>query len=163
MSTLLADKVVLVTGASSGIGAASAELFAEEGATVVLTARREHLLKEVAAKITANGGKASWVVADLNRDADVQHAISTVLSQHGRLDAAFNNAGILGAMAPLADHQEQTASAVVSVNVLGLWKCLRYEINAMLQTGGGSIVNNASMPGSCQAVTWACIQRASMR
>ncbi|MGV0771749.1 glucose 1-dehydrogenase [Mycolicibacterium setense] len=147
MSKLLSDKVILITGAGGGIGTASAELFAAEGATVVLTGRREHVLEELTEKITSDGGSASWIAADVTREADIEHAVSTVVSRHGRLDAAFNNAGVLGAVAPLADHQELTASTVMSVNVLGLWTCLRYEINAMRETGGGAIVNSSSMAG----------------
>jgi A-factor type gamma-butyrolactone 1'-reductase (1S-forming) len=147
MSGLLINKVALITGASSGIGAASAELFATEGATVVLAARRENLLAEVTEKINSAGGRASWVVTDVTSEDDTRRMVETVLSRHGRLDAAFNNAAVGPEHRPLADQSETISAQAVSVNLLGVWRCMRYEIRAMLETGGGAIVNNSSVAG----------------
>lgn len=145
---LLLDKVILVTGASSGIGAEAARLFAQEGACVVLTARRADLLEAVTAEITATGGNATSVAADISEAAPVERVIAAVLDRHGRLDGAFNNAGISQGGAALADVEEARFDRVLAVNVKGVWLAMRAEIRAMLAAGRpGSIVNTSSVGG----------------
>ncbi|MFG2647072.1 SDR family NAD(P)-dependent oxidoreductase [Streptomyces sp. NPDC048436] len=144
---LLSGKVILVTGASSGIGAAAAAVFAREGAAVVLTARREAELAARVAELTAKGLKASYVVADMTRSEDARRAVDTAVERHGTLDGAFNNAGTGGNPEPLHTMSDEVYDRIVDTNVRGLWNCLRPEIAAMLKGGGGSIVNNSSVGG----------------
>ncbi|MCX4987059.1 SDR family NAD(P)-dependent oxidoreductase [Streptomyces sp. NBC_00572] len=144
---LLQDKVILVTGASSGIGAAAAYLFAREGASVVLAARREERLTAFVAELTAKGLQASSVVCDVTRAEDAQRAVAHATERFGRLDGAFNNAGIGGDQAPLHEMGDEVYDTILDTNVRGLWNCLRAEIGAMLPSGGGAIVNNSSVGG----------------
>jgi NAD(P)-dependent dehydrogenase (short-subunit alcohol dehydrogenase family) len=138
---LLSDKIALVTGASRGIGAAAARLFAREGATVVLAARTESALKEVAADLP----DASYVVADFGDRADIERAVSTVVDRHGRLDVAFNNAGLGVPPHPVADYPEDDFDLVLRVNLKGVFYAMSAEVQAMLAGGGGAIVNTSSI------------------
>ena len=138
---MLADKIALVTGASRGIGAAAARLFAREGATVVLAARTEDALKTLAAEIPG----ASYVVADLGDVASIEQMVATVVERHGRLDVAFNNAGVGVPPHPIADFPEDDFDLVVRVNLKGVFYAVSAEVKAMQQTGGGAIVNTSSV------------------
>ena len=146
---LLADKVVLVTGASTGIGAEAARfLFARGGARVVLTARSAERLAEVTDEITATGGEASHVAADIKAASDVERVVDAVLERHGRLDGAFNNAGVSQGGSALADLDEERFDRVLAVNVKGVWLAMRAEIRAFLAAGlPGAIVNTSSVGG----------------
>ncbi|MFI7016155.1 SDR family NAD(P)-dependent oxidoreductase [Streptomyces sp. NPDC050164] len=144
---LLAGKVVLITGASSGIGAAAASVFAREGAAVVLAARREERLSALTAELNGKGFDAAYVVTDLTRAEEVRRAVDFTLDRHGRLDGAFNNAGIGGDRTPLHQMEDDIYDSVIDTNVRGMWNCLRAEISAMLSGGGGAIVNNSSVGG----------------
>ncbi|MFH8404263.1 SDR family NAD(P)-dependent oxidoreductase [Streptomyces sp. NPDC018019] len=143
---LLDGKVLLITGAGRGIGAAAARLFAREGAAVVLTARTEPELAAVAEEIRAAGGSAEHVVADL-ADADaVQRAVDTAVERHGRLDGAFNNAGMGIGHAPLAEIPLADFDRITAVNQRGVWLAMAAEIRAITATAGtGAIVNNSSV------------------
>lgn len=148
MSDLLNGKVVLITGASSGIGAAAARVFSQEGATVVLAARREDRLAALAAELRDKGGQAAHVVCDVTVAEDAARAVDFTVSTFGRLDSAFNNAGLGGDRTPLHLMGDDVYDAVMDTNVRGVWNCLRYEIAAMLTNGGAcSIVNNSSVGG----------------
>lgn len=145
---MLAGKVLIVTGASSGIGAESAALFAREGASVVLAARTEDRLSKVTDAIVGDGGTASYVVCDLSRGTDVQNMVDTTVRRYGRLDGAFNNGALSAGQAPLADLDEDEFDQLIAVNVKGLWYALRAEIRAMLAGGTpGAIVNMSSLGG----------------
>ncbi|GAA2502321.1 SDR family oxidoreductase [Streptomyces thermolineatus] len=146
-SQLLQDKVILITGASSGIGAAAASVFAREGAAVVLAARREEKLAALVSALGDKGHDASYVVTDVTRAQDVREAVGLALERHGRLDGAFNNAGIGGDRTPLHRMEDDVYDSVIDTNVRGMWNCLRAEITAMLDGGGGAIVNNSSVGG----------------
>ncbi|MCF1594611.1 SDR family NAD(P)-dependent oxidoreductase [Streptomyces muensis] len=146
-SDLLTGKVVLVTGASSGIGEAAARVFAQEGATVVVTARREDRLAALVGALRDKGAEAAHVVGDVRVAEDVARAVDFVVAEYGRLDAAFNNAGIGGDRTPLHLMTDDVYDTVMDTNVRGVFNCLRHEIAAMLATGGGSIVNNSSVGG----------------
>jgi NAD(P)-dependent dehydrogenase (short-subunit alcohol dehydrogenase family) len=146
MQDSFANKVVLITGGTSGIGKATAIAFANAGAKVVLTGRREKEGKEVAAEITKPGGIAAFIQADVSKDADVKRAVDFVLSTHGRLDVAFNNAGveIVGALEQVTEEQYRRT---FDINVWGVLNSMKHEIAAMLKTGGGAIVNTSSVAG----------------
>lgn len=144
----LAGKVALVTGGSSGLGEATAIRFAQEGARVIIGARRVDQSNQVVQKISALGGEAHFVPADVSRAADVERLVKTAVEKFGRLDCAVNNAGIVGPrFTPVADVTEEHWDKVMSVNLKGVWLCMKHEIHAMLAHGGGSIVNVASIYG----------------
>ncbi|WP_284750332.1 SDR family NAD(P)-dependent oxidoreductase [Amycolatopsis sp. RTGN1] len=136
---MLTDKIALVTGASRGIGAAAARLFAREGATIVLAARTEAALKDLADEIPGS----SYVVTDLGDTASIERAVATVLDRHGRLDVAFNNAGVGVPPHPIADFPEDDFDLVLRVNLKGVFYAVSAEVKAM--TGGGAIVNTSSV------------------
>lgn len=140
-------RVVMITGASSGIGAAAARLFGGRNAPVVLMARRQHQLDALVEEIEAGGGRAVAVAGDVRRSEDVERAVATAVERFGRLDAAFNNAGHATLGQDLHETADDDFDAVMDVNVRGVWNCLRHQIRAMLATGGGSIVNTASTAG----------------
>ncbi|MFH8492478.1 SDR family NAD(P)-dependent oxidoreductase [Streptomyces longisporoflavus] len=145
---LLFGKTVLITGASSGIGAAAARRFAAEGARVVLMARREQMLHSLAADITRDGGQAAVSVGDVTRRHDTDRAVEMALDVFGGLDAAFNNAG-QGAMGQrLHEVEHEVFDDIMNVNVRGVWNCMRAQISAMVDRGTrGSIVNTSSTAG----------------
>ncbi|MEU0791345.1 glucose 1-dehydrogenase [Amycolatopsis sp. NPDC005961] len=145
MGARFAGKVVLVTGGGSGIGLATAKAFAAEGATVVVAGRDEQRLASAVKEI---GDAASAVRVDVTDSADVARMVETVVARHGALDVAFNNAGILGSPAPVADLDEDAFEAVLATNVTGLWRCLKHEVAHMRAHGGGKIVNMASNIGA---------------
>lgn len=143
----LAGRVILVTGASSGIGAAAVRLFAREGARVVAAARRTDRLEVLAGELQAEGLAVEPVACDVTDETSVAAAIAFAVKTFGRLDGAFNNAGAGGARAPL--HLADTAAfdRVLGVNLRGVFLCLKHEIAAMLDSGGGAIVNTSSIAG----------------
>ena len=139
-------KVALVTGGTSGIGKATAIEFARAGAKVVLTGRREKEGTEVVAQIKKRGGTASFFKADFAEDSDVRAAVDFVLTTYGRLDIAFNNAGV-EASAPLDQVTEEQYRKVFDINVWGVLNSMKHEVAAMRKTGGGVIVNTSSALG----------------
>ncbi|GGD44084.1 2,5-dichloro-2,5-cyclohexadiene-1,4-diol dehydrogenase [Microbacterium faecale] len=143
---LLAGKSVLVTGASGGIGAAAARVFAAEGASVMLAARSQHLLESVTDELRGAGHAAAYVVADVSTGAEVARAVDATVEKFGRLDGAFNNAA-MGQGGKLDDVSEEELERILDVNVKGVWFCLREELRAMRPAGGGSIVNVSSIGG----------------
>ncbi|WP_212915120.1 SDR family NAD(P)-dependent oxidoreductase [Streptomyces sp. TS71-3] len=146
---MLSGKTIMITGASSGIGAATARVLAAEGAAVVLMARRGELLRKVAADITAAGGRAAVSEGDVASSADVERAVGTALDTFGSLDAAFNNAGWGTAGTPLHLMDDADFDRTIDVNVRGVWNCLRHQVRVMMaQPSGGSIVNTGSTAGS---------------
>lgn len=139
-------QVALVTGASSGIGQATALAFAREGARVAV-ADVALAGEETVARIRAGGGDAFFVQADVSSAADVEGMVQTTLRRYGRLDAAFNNAGIEGTMAPLAECSEENFDRTLAVNLKGTFLCMKQEILEMLKRRRGAIVNCASVAG----------------
>ncbi|MDA1189504.1 MAG: glucose 1-dehydrogenase [Chloroflexi bacterium] len=137
-------KVALITGASSGVGKAAAFEFARRGANVVLAARRTKEGGAVAQTIREDGGKALFVQTDVSDMRDVERMVEAAVKSFGRLDFAFNNAGIEGNIAITADSTEENWDNVIGINLTGAWLCMKYEIPEMLKTGGGAIVNMAS-------------------
>lgn len=142
---MLAYKTVMITGASSGIGEAAARLFAAEGAAVLLMARREDLLKQLAQEINESGGRAAISTGDVSIAQDVQRAVDASVEHFGTLDAAFNNAGFSGAdLSPMHELDQAIFDRSIAVNVNGTWNCLRSQIPVMLAAGKGAIVNTSS-------------------
>ncbi len=138
-------KVALVTGASSGMGLATAQAFAEAGAAVVLADIREDMVKAEVEKLTAIGQKAIAVRCDVNDDAQVAAMVDRTVAEFGQLDAAFNNAGVMARIAPTADSTRDDWERVIGINLRGVWSCMKYELAQMERQGGGAIVNNASV------------------
>lgn len=140
-------KVALITGGTSGIGTAVSEAFAKEGAKVVVTGRREDKGNEVVEKIKANGGEAIFVRTDIQKAENVKNMVEKTVETFGRLDFAVNNAGVEQYFKPLAEQSEDVYHLVMDTNVKGVWMSLKEEIPAMLETGGGAVVNISSIAG----------------
>ena len=140
-------KVALVTGGGSGIGRATALAFAREGAQVVIGNRNLQRGKETVSMIRKAGGTASFQRTDVLVAAEIEALVDHAVKTYGGLDLAFNNAGIEGDVAPLAEQTEANYDAVMDVNVKGVWLSMKYEIPKMLERGGGAIVNCSSVGG----------------
>ena len=148
MSKQFENKVVLITGGTSGIGRATAIAFAREGAKVVISGRRKAEGAETVALVEKAGGKGLFVQSDVSDEAQVKSLVQTVVDQFGRLDIAFNNAGIEGTPAPLIEATTEHYSRLFDINVKGVFLSMKYEIPALLKNGGGSIINTSSVAGS---------------
>ena len=138
-------KVALVTGAASGMGLATAQAFAEAGAAVVLADFREDAAKAQAQQLVAAGHKAIAIRCDVSDDAQVAAMVDRTVAEFGRLDAAFNNAGVMARIAPTADSTREEWDRVIGINLRGVWSCMKYELRHMERQGSGAIVNNASV------------------
>lgn len=148
MSKKLAGKVALITGGGAGIGRATALAFMNEGAKVAVVDINAASAKAVADELIAAGGEAMSVAADVSKSEQVAAMVAEVVARFGRLDVAFNNAGIDIEHEPLAKTSEEMFDKLMAVNVKGVWLCLKYEIEQMLkQGGGGAIVNTSSIGG----------------
>ncbi len=144
---ILQDKVVLITGGTSGIGRATAVAFGEAGAKVVLSGRREAEGEETAALIRDTGAECLFVRSDVSDEAEVQALVEKTIATYGRLDCAFNNAGIESPLKPLHEQSIEDFDKLMSINVRGLFLCMKYEIQQMLNQESGVIINNSSMGG----------------
>ncbi len=142
------DKVVIVTGGSAGIGRATALAFAAGGAKVVVADVVEDEGQETVARVEREGGEAVFVRTDVSEEDDVERMVATAVERYGRLDIAFNNAGIEGDQAALVDYSTETWNRIMGINLTGVWLCMKHQIPAMLENGGGAIVNNASILGT---------------
>ncbi len=145
--TRLAGKVVIVTGASSGIGAAAVRLFAAEGAKVIAVARRAERIELLCAEVKDAGQAASPVVCDVRDETSVAAMVEFAVKTYGRLDGAFNNAGVGGVRGPIHTLEAEAFDRIINTNLKGVFLCLKYEAAAMLTSGGGSIVNTSSIGG----------------
>ena len=143
----LSDKVVLVTGGSSGIGRAACLSYAQEGAKVVLSARRAEEGEETAEMVRATGAEAVFVQGDVANAQDVEKMVATCVDTFGALDIACNNAGIEGTITPLTEFTEKDFDQIMDINVKGTWLCMQAELRQMIAQGGGSIVNIGSVAG----------------
>jgi len=141
-------KVVLVTGGTSGIGRATAVAFAREGAQVIIAARRANLGNEVVREIEANSGKAVFIRTDIRTPFEIDCLFQKISARYGRLDVAFNNAGLGSSTAPpAAKITEEEWDDILNTNLRGTWLCMKHEVLIMLKQGGGVIVNTASILG----------------
>ena len=141
------DKIVVVTGATSGIGEATAKAFAQAGSKVAFNGRRANLGRQVEEEIRAQGGDATCIQTDVRTPDQVIRFFQEVEDRYGRLDIAFNNAGIVCPNAPTAEQSLNDWIDVMDTNVRGYWLCMKAEIPIMLKHGGGHIINNASVSG----------------
>ena len=142
-----AGKVAFVTGAASGIGRATALAFAREGASVVVSDISEQNVRDTARRIEELGGRALAVACDVTRSEDVKAVLDETIETFGRLNAAFNNAGVENEVKAMADVTEEEWDRIVAINLRGVFLCLKYEIPLLLKHGGGAIVNTSSGAG----------------
>jgi NAD(P)-dependent dehydrogenase (short-subunit alcohol dehydrogenase family) len=147
MGDRLKGKVALITGGGSGIGYAAATLFAREGAKVVVADYNPDGGERAARAIKEAGGEALFQAADVSKPADVEALVARTIAAYGRLDCAFNNAGIEGEFVPTPECTLENWHRVIGINLSGVFYCMKYEIPMMLKGGGGTIVNNASICG----------------
>ena len=145
MNKSFENKVAIVTGGSFGIGRATAIAFAKKGAKVAIVDWVED--SETLDSIKKFGGEAIFIKCDVSNSADVQAMLNKVTTTFGRLDYAFNNAGIEGVSALMHEQKEEDWDRVINVNLKGIWLCMKYEVQYMLKNGGGAIVNTSSVAG----------------
>lgn len=143
----LDGKVALITGGSIGIGEATALAFTREGAKVVIASRGAERGEAIAQKIIKAGGEAIFIKTDVSKASDVKAVVNKAVEKYGRLDCAFNNAGIMPTKVRLAEETEETWDSVVNIDLKGVWLCMKYEILQMQKQGGGVIINNSSVAG----------------
>ena len=147
MAGRLDGKIALITGAGSGIGRASALTFAREGAKVAVADKLVDGGRETVRMVEAAGGTASFIEVDVSDAASVEAMVAATVDTYGRLDCAYNNAGIEGQVAPTDSYADDMFDKVIAVNLTGVWLCMKYEIPRLLEQGGGAIVNTASGAG----------------
>ena len=140
-------KVAIVTGGASGIGRTTCQYYARDGASVVVTDVDEAGGEQTAKMIRDAGGEATFIRADVSVPSDCQSMVDATVEQYGSLDIAFNNAGIGGEQNPTADYSVEGWQRLIGINLSGVFYCMKYEIPAMLNSGGGAIVNMASILG----------------
>jgi NAD(P)-dependent dehydrogenase (short-subunit alcohol dehydrogenase family) len=144
----LDGKVAIITGGTSGIGRDTAVLFGRHGAKVVLAGRRQADGEETLKQVRAAGGDGMFVKTDVAKSGDVEALVKKTVEKFGRVDTAFNNAGIEGTWVPIVDQTEKDWDELIDINLKGVWLCLKYEIQQMLKQGkGGTIVNMSSVAG----------------
>src|SRR5579872_7298955 len=147
MNISFEDKVALVTGAGSGLGLATAKAFAESGASVVLADWNEESVRSAAKDLTAHGHKAIPIRCDVANDAEVEAMVAQTVATFGRLDAAYNNAGVQNVLAETADAPREDFDRVMAINLRGVWSCMKFELGQMREQGSGAIVNCSSLGG----------------
>jgi NAD(P)-dependent dehydrogenase (short-subunit alcohol dehydrogenase family) len=147
MNISFQGKVALVTGAASGLGLATAKAFAESGAAVTLADWDQKRVQAAAKELSDKGFKTLAVRCDVSNDEDVEAMVKQTVSKFGRLDAAYNNAGIQNVLAETADSPRDDYDRVMSINLRGVWSCMKFELRVMREQGSGSIVNCSSLGG----------------
>jgi NAD(P)-dependent dehydrogenase (short-subunit alcohol dehydrogenase family) len=147
MSDYFSDKVALVTGAAVGMGFAGAQAFAEAGASVVLSDVNEDGGQEAAKSLRAQGHEVTFVRCDVSKEAEVAALVDVAVATYGRLDAAFNNAGVIDVPTELPEVSDEEYNRVMSINLRGVWNSMKYELIQMRKQGSGAIVNNSSIGG----------------
>ncbi len=147
MTASFSEKIVLITGGTSGIGEATAKAFAAAGARVAITGRRADRGQAVVDAIQAAGGEAIFIQTDVTDTTQVEAMVAKTVEKFGGLDVAFNNAGLEGDLVPITEQTDANFDAVFNANVRGVMNSMKYQIPAMLKSGGGAIVNNSSIAG----------------
>jgi NAD(P)-dependent dehydrogenase (short-subunit alcohol dehydrogenase family) len=147
MNISFENKVALVTGAASGLGLATARAFAESGANVVLADWNEKEVQAAAKEIASNGHKTLAIRCDVSDDAQVEAMVKQTVATFGRLDAAYNNAGVQNVLAETADSPRDDYDRVMAINLRGVWSCMKFELQQMRKQGSGAIVNCSSLGG----------------
>jgi NAD(P)-dependent dehydrogenase (short-subunit alcohol dehydrogenase family) len=147
MNISFESKVALVTGAGSGLGLATVKAFAESGASVVLADWNEKAVRSTAEELTAQGHKALAIRCDVSDDAQVEAMVKETVATFGRLDAAYNNAGVQNVLAETADSPRDDYDRVMAINLRGVWSCMKFELQQMRKQGSGAIVNCSSLGG----------------
>jgi NAD(P)-dependent dehydrogenase (short-subunit alcohol dehydrogenase family) len=147
MAGILQGKVVLVTGGGSGIGRATSILLAKQGAKVMIADYVPEGAERTVKMIKEAGGEANCIAADVSVTRQVEMMVDKTVETYGRLDGAFNNAGIEGKMVDIAEYPEDVFDRIMAINLKGVWLCMKYEIPQMVKNGGGAIVNTASGAG----------------
>jgi NAD(P)-dependent dehydrogenase (short-subunit alcohol dehydrogenase family) len=145
MEQIFKDKVIIITGSTFGIGKSTAIAFAQRGAKVVLSDYVED--QDTLKTIQKNQGEAIFVKCDVSNEDDVKNLIGETIKKYGKLDYAFNNAGVEGTPAPVTECNNDNWERTININLTGVWYCMKYQIPEMLKSGGGAIVNNASIAG----------------
>jgi NAD(P)-dependent dehydrogenase (short-subunit alcohol dehydrogenase family) len=143
----MTQKVAVITGGATGIGKSTAMLLASKGIKVVISGRREAVGQKAIEEIRAQGGDAAFIAADVDNETQVSQIIGFAVKKYGRLDLAVNNAGISNETKTIGDSDPAKFQAMLQTNVMGVYLCMKYEIQQMLKNGGGSIVNLASIAG----------------
>jgi NAD(P)-dependent dehydrogenase (short-subunit alcohol dehydrogenase family) len=144
---MLEGKIALITGSGSGIGRGAATVFARHGARLVLSDIDVESGEATAAEVRRAGGEAVFIKVDVAQASEVEALVQRAVAQYGRLDCAFNNAGVDGAPGPTAECSEENWDQVLAVNLKGVWLCMKYELRQMLAQGEGAIVNTSSGAG----------------
>jgi NAD(P)-dependent dehydrogenase (short-subunit alcohol dehydrogenase family) len=147
MNISFENQVALVTGAASGLGLATAKAFAQSGASVVLADTNEKAVHSAAEELSAQGHKTLAIKCDVADDAQVEAMVDRTVATFGRLDAAYNNAGVQNVIAEAADASREDFDRVIGVNLRGVWSCMKFELRQMLKQGSGVIVNCSSIGG----------------
>jgi NAD(P)-dependent dehydrogenase (short-subunit alcohol dehydrogenase family) len=141
------DQVALVTGAGSGLGLATAEAFARSGAQVVLADWHEESVRAAADRLAVQGHRAAAIICDVSDENQVESLIQQTVGRFGRLDAAYNNAGVQNVLAETADTTRTDYDRVMGINLRGVWSCMKFELQQMRRQGSGNIVNCSSLGG----------------
>jgi NAD(P)-dependent dehydrogenase (short-subunit alcohol dehydrogenase family) len=141
------NKVALVTGAASGLGLATAKAFAESGASVALADWNEKAVRSATAELAAQGHNTLAIHCDVADDAQVEAMVEQTVATFGRLDAAYNNAGVQNVLAETADYPREDYDRVMAINLRGVWSCMKFELRQMRKQGSGTIVNCSSLGG----------------
>src|SRR5881275_126138 len=147
MNISFENKVALITGAGSGLGLATAKAFAESGAAVVLADWNETAARSATQELNGQGHKALAIRCDVADDAQVEAMMDQTVAAFGRLDAAYNNAGVQNELAEAADQTREDFDRVVGINLRGVWSCMKFELRQMRKQGSGTIVNCSSLGG----------------
>src|SRR5437667_12385838 len=147
MNISFENKVALVTGAASGLGLATAQAFAQSGAAVALADWNENAVRSAAEELSAKGHKTLAIHCDVADDAQVEAMVERTVATFGRLDAAYNNAGVQNILAETADATREDFDRVIAINLRGVWSCMKFELRQMRKQGSGAIVNCSSIGG----------------